>query len=158
VEWTVHPARSRPGTTAILVAGLTVASWTLGTGLLEPLLFATADALRAGAATLMVGAAFAVALGRWFLPTRYRLNDDGVEATFAGSTRRLAWSRFRSYRRESNGYYLSPLLNPTRFDRFRGLLLLCTFLPSSTVEAVGSILADRIGERGGVKTPVSSVL
>ena len=89
VEVTVHPARARPGTTLALLLGLSIASWTLGTQLLEPLLFARADAVRAGIAALTVAAAFAVALARWLLPTRYRLDETGVEVAFAGEG--FAW-------------------------------------------------------------------
>ena len=62
-------------------------------------------------------------LARWFLPTEYRLDSDGVEVRFLGRRVRRAWSSFRNLYPHSVGLHLSPFDRPSGLDPFRGLFL-----------------------------------
>lgn len=117
---TAHPAAARPGVSAALVAyfalmGLLAGPWLMG----APLLSWT-GALGA----LIVFDAFVLAMARWFFPTRYVFENDGIRVRFVGTDRFYAYRRFRSCKRTRAGLYLSPRTDPTRFDRFRGLHVL----------------------------------
>ncbi|MDP6778292.1 MAG: hypothetical protein QGI83_16170 [Candidatus Latescibacteria bacterium] len=63
------------------------------------------------------------ALLRFYVPTRYRLDDDGVEVSFLGVERVTPWSRIRRIRSDRRGAFLSPFDRPSRLDAYRGVYL-----------------------------------
>ena len=145
----VHPAWRQPLKTFCLVVYLVLASWTLGAALLAPML-----SISSFAAALAVLAILMLMLRAWFVPTRYRIDDAGIEVR-DWRTRHFSWDRFRGWRRERNGFYLSPFSNPARFDNCRGLfIVLGNFVVSSSPCAEGAsvdakfvaLLQERIGE------------
>lgn len=149
LEVVVWPARAQARKTGALLIYLSVVAWVLGVTLLAPLLAITAPA---GALLVFVGMLFL--LRAWFLPTRYRFSENGIEHR-ALRTRRFPWSRFRSVRREPHGYYLSPFSNPRRFDNFRGLYLFVDNFVSSSPRSrsgapldttIATILREKIGD------------
>ena len=72
---------------------------------------------------LLAAAFLAVALGRYFLPTWYELDGDGVAVRFLGRTRRVAWSEVRRTQVHREGMQLSPFEQPSRLESFRGTFL-----------------------------------
>ena len=72
---------------------------------------------------LLAAALLSVSLARWFLPTAYRLSDEGVEARFLGRAVRRPWSDFRNLYPHPMGLHLSPFERPSGLDPFRGLFL-----------------------------------
>ncbi|MBM3466062.1 MAG: hypothetical protein FJX76_28570 [Armatimonadetes bacterium] len=103
-------------------------------------------------ASLAVLVGVILSLSRWFFPTEYRLGADGIEVRFLGSRRHAPWSRFRSWRRERGGFFLSPYSDVARFDRLRGLFII---VDNSTVAEnardgaadaqLTAVLEERIG-------------
>lgn len=65
------------------------------------------------------------ALSRYWAPTRYRMDDTGVEVVHLGWRRRHPWSRFRRVDVGPRAVVLCPLPAPSRLDAFRGLCLPC---------------------------------
>lgn len=116
LEIVVHPARVRPLASAVVLAYLGLASWGLAH------LSASALGLTVPGCAAALAGVFAVLMRRWFVPTRYRFDDDGIEVG-GWPPRRWRWRRFRSWRKERGGYFLSPFTNPRRFDHFRGLFM-----------------------------------
>ena len=49
-------------------------------------------------------------LSRWLLPTRYRLDEKGVELRFLGTVRHRPWSDFNAVHTHPRGLHLSPEL------------------------------------------------
>ncbi len=121
LHWRVYPAHQRPAVTVGLLAYMLGLSWLAGPFLLGAASIAEPRGI--GGASL-VFCAFYLALARWFFPTEYRIDDEGVHSRFMFIRRDWPWSRFRSWRRERGGIYMSPLSDPIRFDRFRGVMLL----------------------------------
>ncbi len=63
------------------------------------------------------------ALLRYYVPTRYTLDDTGVGGSYLGAGRRLPWDRIRRARVDSRGVFLSPFDQPSRLDSYRGVFL-----------------------------------
>jgi hypothetical protein len=62
-------------------------------------------------------------LAKFFLPTRYTLNESGVTVKSTTQTFTRKWNVFRSYYVDKNGVLLSPFLVPSRLENFRGLYI-----------------------------------
>ena len=62
-------------------------------------------------------------LSRYFLPTDYELDDQGISVRFLGKRRRTAWDEFHRYDRHKDGLFLSPFEERSRLDSFRGTFL-----------------------------------
>ena len=73
--------------------------------------------------TLLAAGFLGVALGRYFLPTWYKLDADGAAARFLGRTRRLPWREVKRLLVHREGLHLSPFESPSRLDSFHGLFL-----------------------------------
>ena len=116
LEIVTHPVRARPAATVALLAYLGVITWALAG------FSASALGLSRTSCTALLLLTFAVLLRRWFLPTRYRFDEAGIEVNTL-PPRRYPWNRFRSWRKERGGYALSPFSDPRRFDNFRGFFL-----------------------------------
>jgi hypothetical protein len=57
----------------------------------------------------------------FFLPTRFELTGDGVSVRGLVSRREKNWTEFRSYYVDREGLLLSPFLERSRLERFRGV-------------------------------------
>ncbi len=111
LEWTYQPWRESPGRAAI-AAAFTVgsAAW---------LLAASGSAVLTVLMSLAVGAQ----LGTLLIPTRCRIDGDGVRARGPFGWERRAWSAIRRAHIGPAGLWVSPFAAPRRMDRFRSLLL-----------------------------------
>lgn len=135
---TAHPAAARPGASVAIIVyfiamALIAGPWLMGRPLLSPL---------GGLGALLVFDALVLAMARWFFPTRYRFDEDGIHVRFLGMERRYPYARFRSIQHTRGGVFLSPRKDPTRFDRFRGLFLIIEH-PDSWPE-LSQLLAERL--------------
>lgn len=59
----------------------------------------------------------------FFLPTRFTLTDEKVVVRGLVARREKDWSDFRSYYVDREGLLLSPFLERSRLERFRGVSL-----------------------------------
>lgn len=140
LEVRTHPARGRPRTTVLLLLYILAIATAAG-----PFLFAARlTEPRGWLGTSVVLAGLLLAMLRWFLPTHYRLDNSGVTVRFLGLAMRHPWSRFRSFRRERCGIFLSPNVDPARFDRLRGLFIV---LDESSVSVTAPPCASVPGGR-----------
>jgi len=120
--WTVHPAaRRRPAAAAALgviaLAGLAAAEVGGGTGW--------------GAAAVVF---LVLAVSPFLLPTRYRIDDEGVEVRHLGGVRRRAWSEVRRVVAVPGGVLVSPYRVASFRDRLRGLVLRVDGDPTTVLE------------------------
>lgn len=109
--WTVHPAARRRA-----AAG----------GTLAVVALAGLAAARVGGGTFWgaIAVVFLVlAVSPFLLPTRYRLDDAGVEVRHLGGVRRRAWSDVKRVATVPGGVLLSPSRVPSVRDRWRGIVL-----------------------------------
>lgn len=96
LQWTAHPARQRPlaacGAVAVIIA-FSMAVYGVGRESLWSI----------GAAIVMC-----LALSRFFFPTRYLIDGDGVTAWTALTTRRIAWRDVRRIDVGGHAAWISP--------------------------------------------------
>ncbi|RME74604.1 MAG: hypothetical protein D6776_04975 [Planctomycetota bacterium] len=111
VVWTSWPAREQPVRAVALVAIVAAVSaglgWSFG-GLAWSVL----------SALLLL-----LAVGRFFVPTHYRIDEQGVQARAFGVTTRRRWSELQAFYPHRDGAFLSPFARPSPLDPFRGLWL-----------------------------------
>lgn len=66
---------------------------------------------------------FVFSMASFFFPSRYVITKENLLIDRIIYRKTYPWARFRSYKKDKNGIYLSPLLEPDSFDRFRGIFL-----------------------------------
>ena len=112
VEWTISPWREDPvGAVRVVFAALLL--WLLAAW------FLPAERLLS---TLM-GVAVLVVLAPGMTPTRCRVDGSGVARRVLFAWDRRAWPEIRRARVSGNGLFVSPFVQRSRLDRFRGLFL-----------------------------------
>ncbi|UCD76615.1 MAG: hypothetical protein JSV91_06755 [Phycisphaerales bacterium] len=118
--WRAHPARERFGL-ALLGATLILA--------VGGVIFLM---VRADGASLTVCSAWAtlsvvilaLALNRFFLPSRFSIDEQGITAWFPLRRRRFRWADIRRFVHDANGGYLSTRTRRSRLDAYTGLHIL----------------------------------
>ncbi len=63
-------------------------------------------------------------LSKFYFPTRYIMNEHGIAVKTLTQKLEKPWSMYRSYYPDKNGVLLSPFVEPTRLENFRGLFIL----------------------------------
>ena len=84
---------------------------------------------------------FIISMASFFIPSHYTFTEEKIVINRIVYTGSFPWKRFRSYKFDKNGLYLSPLSNPERFDRFRGVFLV---MGEENREKVSPILEEKI--------------
>lgn len=111
-SWQVHPARERGGT-ALLTAGfIALVAW-LVIELMEQPAWGVF-------AVIVLGAG----CNRFFLPTKYQLDEEGISARYPLRTVRYEWTELRRFLYDSTGGFLSPRVRRSLLDEYRGISLL----------------------------------
>jgi len=111
LTWRAYPARQRPA--AAVLAGLAVAAVALAC--------AATGGLFWGILAIVV---LLLSLYRFFFPSRFVIDSEGVTATYLLGTQRFAWSEIRRFCCDRHGLYLSTRSRRSRLDAYRGLYLL----------------------------------
>jgi len=110
-SWRSWPVRERPGT-LLLVAPVCAAA-----------LFAVYVFAR-GASWVAVGALLLfLGLREYFLPVRYKLDENGVHIDYLLWSRRKTWKDIRRVVPQKRGMLLSPFPAASRLEAYRGLYL-----------------------------------
>ena len=112
ITWTSHPLKNEPRTkSACLIFIILTTSLIIG--------WSFHSTPFAGLSFVLLTAA----MSRYFLPTRYTLNNQGITLSFIGSNRTFLWSQFSRADQHNDGIFLSPFNTPHRLDTFRGQFL-----------------------------------
>ena len=112
LRWAVHPLLDDPpAKTALLI--LTI----LGLSIL------VAIAFEAPAFGFLSAVLLTASMSRYFLPTRYALQESHILIAHVGARRTIPWSRIRRHTVAPDGVFLSPFASPHRLDPFRGCFL-----------------------------------
>lgn len=104
-RWTAHPAREHPGRAALgllLVAATSAAVGAVGQH----------TAWAVFAALVLV-----VALGRFYFPSRFELDDDGVVARYPLGRRRARWRDLRRFDHDDEAGVLGRRARASRYER-----------------------------------------
>jgi hypothetical protein len=89
----------------------------------------------------------------FFLPSRYVFSEEKITINRIIYRKSFPWSRFKSFAFDRNGLYLSPLSDPDRFDRFRGVFMVMgpenrKLLSPVLQEVMGGISGPGIPKQG----------
>jgi hypothetical protein len=109
--WNAHPAKERPGATLFALAVI------VATGVLCGLMM---NLWWAALASLVL----IVSLNRFFFPSRFTIDGEGVVASYLFGSRRFDWSQVRRFQHDRHGVFLSTRAAASRLDAYRGMQLL----------------------------------
>lgn len=112
LAWTAHPLRRRP------LAAVLVTIFILVVGFL---VLITTESKAFGTLALVV---LFASLAKFYFPTKYRLTDRRITIKSTTQTIHKNWSQFRSFYPDNNGVLLSPFVQPSRLENFRGIYLI----------------------------------
>lgn len=130
LEWTCHKAKRNP----LLTAGVSALILTFSV----VVFYATEkSAVFAGLALVILF----LSLSRFYLPIRYRLSDRRIMIKSLTQTLYKEWSVFRTCYPDKNGILLSPFVQPSRLENFRGVYLLF----NDNAQTVTEFVKARIG-------------
>ncbi|MCK4408913.1 MAG: hypothetical protein KAW67_02440 [Candidatus Eisenbacteria sp.] len=111
LSWTSWPMLRSPVRAVLAVAFVVLMAWTIQS------MFRT---------TYFTVVAVLLVWGQvagFFLPTRFSLTDERVSVRGLVSRREKDWSEFRSHYVDREGVLLSPFVERSRLERFRGVSL-----------------------------------
>lgn len=128
--WTAHPARRRPDQVALVAAVVLLSAWAVLVTLGSPYLAALGAVL------------IAIAIAPFWLPTHYRLDDDGVEERRWPRRRFRPWSELRRLQIGPGAALLSPFSRRHRLERLRGLVV---YFDGGDRDAIVAALEARLG-------------
>jgi hypothetical protein len=136
VTWTSHPAKRRPDQVALVVAIVLLTMWVVLVTLQSILL------------AVLAAVFLALSIAPFLLPTRYRLDDAGVEQRRLTSRRFRAWSDLRRVQIGAGAALVSPFARPSWMDRHRGVMLYFDGLDADGKAQVVETLRARVGAAG----------
>lgn len=132
LTWHAHPAAERPGHAVlalVLIAAIALAVFlTTGGGVAWGLLSAVVLVL---------------ALNRFFMPSRFEIDEAGITARHPLRTQRLAWPNVRRFVHDERGGYLSTRARPSRLDASRGMHILFGSKREDVIAAIRARLPRR---------------
>ena len=110
--WRVHPFRERIGAACFSIGVLGAMAW-LAAELMQSLWWAVIAFLF-----------LAATLNRFFLPSEFQIDDDGVTVRSFFKVSRLRWLQIRRFLHDEHGGFLSTRSKRSFLDSFRGIHLL----------------------------------
>lgn len=128
LEWTVHPVKRRPLVSVavsmfVILVAVCVYTW------MESHWFTILALL------IMLGS-----LAKFYFPTHYKLTDRGVTVKTTTQTLVKEWKLYRSCYPDKKGILLSPFVQPSRLENFRGLYIMF----EGNKDAVTAFVRERI--------------
>lgn len=132
--WRAHPAREKPvraaiGLGVVAAFGALVGVWCVMDGLPASI----AAVIGAAASGVLI-----LALHRFFFPSRFEIDSDGITARYFLKTQHLEWRHIRRFLHDQFGGYLSTRAQRSRLDGWKGMHIL---FGAARVGAVGRIRA-----------------
>lgn len=112
IAWRAHPAAERLG--RAMLASLAVLAASAGIATIG-------ESAYWGAVAFIV---LVLALNRFFLPSRFSIDEEGIVARHPLRTVRFRWDELRRFSHDQYGGYLSRRVRPSRMDAFSGMHLL----------------------------------
>jgi hypothetical protein len=111
LEWTSHPAKRRPQDVMLAACVILLSAWAVLIGLQSAWLAVVA-------AILLVAA-----IAPFLLPTRYRIDGDGIAERRLWVTRTRRWTELQRLDVGRAAALVSPYARPRWLDRYRGLVI-----------------------------------
>ncbi|MCL4209519.1 MAG: hypothetical protein KJZ68_02540 [Phycisphaerales bacterium] len=117
LEWRAFPAKQRPGRAALGIV-IILAIGAMTGGLFHADGFSPATSVGMG---LLASAILVLVLQRFYFPSFYAIDAEGITARTFLSTLRLRWTEIRRFLHDETGGFLSTRAVPSRLDSFQGL-------------------------------------
>lgn len=131
--WQAHPARERIGA-AVLALGLIGAfAGAVGLSFQSP--------VWAAAACLILLAA----LNRFFFPSRFMIDADGITARYMLRSQQVRWDDIRRFVQDDRGGYISTRAKRSWLDAYRGMHILFGAHREAVIERIRARLSDGAG-------------
>lgn len=131
LQWTAHPLRQHRGRAAAAIVVVLLCGVMVATSFQTPM----TGLLAAGGAM----AVLLLTLNRFFLPTTFAIDREGISAAWPLRRQRLRWTDLRRFAHDDEGGFLSTRRNPTRWQLLRsscGMHVLFGGRPDAVIEAI----------------------
>ncbi len=112
LEWTVHPVRRKWWVSAVVIMFIAAVGATVKA-------LTDSEAFMALAMVILL-----MSLAKFFFPTKFKLSDLGVTIKTTTQTLFKEWKIYRSCYPDKKGILLSPFVEPSRLENFRGLYVM----------------------------------
>ena len=124
LTWRVHPARERPLAACAAIGVIAAMGWL------------AADLMQHAGWGFFAAIVLLVALQRFFLPSEYRVDAEGITARLPWRTQRCRWVAVRRFEHGERGGFLSSRARASALDAFRGMPLLFDRHPEEVVACI----------------------
>ena len=131
--WQAHPARERIGAAALGLSVIGAIAGAVGLSFQSP--------VWAAAACLVLLAA----LSRFFFPSRFLIDADGITARYLLGTQQIRWRDIRRFVQDDRGGYISTRAKRSWLDAYRGMHILFGADREAVIERIRARLADGVG-------------
>ncbi|MHC4992543.1 MAG: hypothetical protein ACYTGC_16345 [Planctomycetota bacterium] len=136
-SWQAHPAREHRGRAVAALA--VVAAMAALSGLMM-------QSVGWGLLALLL---LLAALNRFFLPTRFAIDDEGITARYPLRRMRFRWVELRRFALDDHGGYLSTRARRSWTDGYKGMHLLFGRQRDAVIEQIRAHMAHVGGTAGG---------
>ncbi|MDG1899790.1 MAG: hypothetical protein P8I74_07985 [Phycisphaerales bacterium] len=132
LEWSAHPLREQPGRGAIASLVIVACGILVALAVADPV----GGVLAGGAAMLFL----LLMLNRFYLPSRYRLDEHGIAVRYPIGSRSIRWRELRRFPHDQMGGYLSTRERAGMFDS-RGISILFAGRAEEIIPRIKSSMA-----------------
>ncbi len=140
LEWTVHPMKRHRWVTILVTIFIFVVS--------AVVLYTTESRWFAVFAMVVM----MLSLAKFYFPTHYKLDDEGVFIRTTTQKLHKPWSQYRSCYADKNGVLLSPFAEPSRMENFRGLYVMFWNNKDEVTAFVKSQIERAVASEGAVSS------
>ena len=131
--WQAHPARERIGAAVLGMCLLLVFAGVV--------LLAFQSPAWAVAALLVLLAA----LNRFFFPSRFKIDADGITARYLLRTQQIRWDDIRRFVQDDRGGFISTRAKRSWLDAYRGMHILFGTQRETVIKRIRARLSDGAG-------------
>ena len=128
--WQAHPARERVGAATLAISLIGALAGAVGMSFQSP--------IWAAAALLVLLAA----LNRFFFPSRFVINADGITARYLLHTQQIRWRDIRRFVQDDRGGYISTRAKRSWLDAYRGMHILFGTQRETVIKRIRARLSD----------------
>lgn len=127
--WRAHPAKER----VLRTVGASLVILLFGL-----LIFAGFQSPASGGLSVIV---LVLALNRYFFPSRFEIDEEGITARYPLRRMRLLWKDLRRFVHDHHGGYLSTRSVASRLDAYQGMHILFDGHREQVVKRINQLLA-----------------
>ncbi len=128
--WQAHPARERIGAAALAIGLIGAFAGVVWISFHSP--------VWAAAACI----ALLATLNRFFFPSRFVINTDGITARYLLRTQQIRWNDIRRFVQDDRGGYISTRAKRSWLDAYRGMHILFGTQRETVIKRIRARLSD----------------